>query len=155
MAATVAGALKAYLEGAGLGLTVYRDGAPGQPRTPTPADPDARRPAVPLPYITVSEGLAVIVNLDGDTQDTAGELTVREDVQVDLWQSWRNAQGKPVEAHALAPALLRALVKAQLGTYGTPARRIYGVSNVFAVRLLEPADNIVHHAITCTVHHAA
>lgn len=135
MAATTSGAIKAYLEAQGLGVAVYRDAAPAD---------------TALPHITVREGLIVVPDLDG-AYDTGVSHTVIEDVQVDLWQTWRDGNGRPAEDYALPGALTRALRAAGLTAAPT---RVYGVTVLSAVRLLEDDENVVHHAVTVRVRRA-
>ena len=148
MAATTSGALKAYIEGLGLGLTVYRDAAPRRD------DPSGRH--VPLggyPLVTIREAIAVTWDQVGDLGDAAADQTVRELAQVDLWQSWRDGTGKAAESYTLPSALARKLRGAKLVPIGTASVYMVGVSSM--VRLLEEANNVVHHAITCTVYRQA
>lgn len=137
MAATSAGAVKAWVEGLGLGLSVFRDDAP-QPTA--------------LPYVTVMENLTTTYNADGDLGGS-GQQTVRELLQVDLWQTWRDSTGKVAEQYGLANTLAAKLRGAQLVNVGT--RRVYGVAGVSMQRLLEEDANVVHHAITITIHREA
>lgn len=148
MAATTAGALKAYIEGLGLGLVAYRDAAPSRP------DPSGRRiPSAAFPFVTVREAIALALNADGDLSDPAATVSGRELVQVDLWQSWRDAGGKAtVESATLPAALAKRLRGARLVPVGTSV--VYGITGVSVARLLEEESNVVHHAITCTVHRA-
>lgn len=138
MAASTSGALKAYVEGLGLGLAVYRDQAPKD---------------APLPFVTVIEDLTTTLNADGDLGDHGAQQTVRELVQVSLWQTWRDSAGRVAETYGLGPTLAARLRGAQLVPVGS--RRTYGVSAVSYQRLLEEEANVVHHAITVTVHREA
>lgn len=138
MSATVAGAVKAHVESLGLAVPVFRDAAPN---------------AQPMPYVTVTEALAMTPNLDGDTGDPDAPSTVRELVQLDLWQLWRDGAGRVAEDYALPHALLRGLRAARLQSVA--GRRVYGVTGVSVIRLLEQSANVVHHAYTLTVHREA
>lgn len=131
MAATTSGALKAYLEAQGLGVSVYRDRAPE---------------GTALPYITVSEAVSITVDQSGDFGATT-TLTAVEDAQVDVWQAERN--GLTGESYTLVPAVLRALHGANLTAAPT---HVYGVRVTGDVRLVEPDNNIVHEAITVEIH---
>lgn len=134
MAASTAGALKAYLEGLGLGVSVFRDEAPAGQK---------------LPYITVREEIANVPDRDGDYGDATVEHTTAETVQIDVWQTWRNpTTGAVVESYTLPKQVQRALRDARLDA--TPTRT-YGVVLTGTVRLLERADNVVHHASTAVV----
>lgn len=149
ISATTAGALKAYVEGLGLGLTCFRDAAPST------LDTDGQRvPSVPYPYVTIREALFMAPNLDGDQSDPAAALTVREDVALDLWQRWRTGLGKVSEDYTLADPLLKALRNARVMPLIGAVGHVYGLGRVSVVRLLEPDRNVVHHAYTCTVHRA-
>lgn len=147
MAATSSGALKAYIEAAGLSLSAYRDAAPSKPGQ------ERRLPNVPMPYVTIREAVAVTVNRDGDLSDPNAALTVQEVVAVDLWQQWRTPEGKPAEDYTLPGRLLVQLRGARLVPVG--ASVVYGVTGVSMVRLLEEESNVVHHAYTLTIHRAA
>jgi hypothetical protein len=134
MAATTAAAVKAYLEGLGLGVPVFRDEAPAKQS---------------LPYITVREDVANVPDLDGDQGDPDAEHTTAETVQVDLWQTWRNPQtAAVVESYTLPKQIQRALRGAHLDVSPT---HTYGVVLTSTVRLLERASNVVHHASTAVV----
>lgn len=139
MAATTAGAIKAWLESQSLGLSVHRDQAPaGQA----------------LPYATVREAISLTVDDAGDYGDQTADRYVTELVQVDLWQTWRNTDGTGgiVESYTLPTGVVKALQGAQLLAAPT---RVYGVSVDSMVRLLEPDRNLVHHAITVRIRREA
>lgn len=133
MAATTAGALKAYIESLGLGLAVRRDHAD----TPT------------YPLVTVHEGVSIVTDASGDFGDMAQPVTVTEQAQVDLWQQWKNTSGAVVESYTLPGELIGALHGAQLSAAPT---KVYGCRVVGSVRLLERDENVVHHAITVEIH---
>lgn len=134
MAATTAGAFKAYLEGLGLGVPVFRDEAPE---------------GTALPYVTVREDIANIPDRDGDTGDSTAEHTTAETVQVDVWQLWRNPQtARVVEDYNLPRTVQRAVQNAVLTAAPT---HTYGVVLQSSVRLLERDSNVVHHALTAVV----
>lgn len=136
LAASTGGALKQALEGAGLGVPAFRDRAPKDQ---------------PYPYITVREELALTVLRRADAGD--------ELVQVDLWQYARwpagtvkdavDVSGKVAESSALVRALQAFLKGARL-----PAAPLltYRASLESSVRLPEPDNNLVHHALTVRVH---
>lgn len=132
MAATTAGALKAVLEAAGLGVAVHRNAAPS---------------GTAMPYLTVQDEVALSPLADG-AYDRDVTHNVREVVQVDVWQTWRTSEGKPAENYALAGAVRRALHGVPLPAAPGP---VYGCRVTGSVRLLEPDVNVVHHAITLTV----
>lgn len=128
MSATTAGALKALLEGAGLGVPVYRDTAPT-------SDAPAR-------FITIAEGISEVPV--GPQYDEADGV-VRELAQVDVWQPWRDTAGHVIEDYLLPREVASTLRGAQLPTAPT---RVHGVNVTSVVRLLERDTNTVHHAIS-------
>lgn len=131
IAQTTADALKILIENLGLNLTVYRDQAP--PRT-------AR------PYVEVTE----VIALAPDPLEDAAPSTALETVQVDLWQNWKvKATTAEVEDPALAPALIRGIHGQRLPSIGTSI--VYMVRVAHSIRLFEPDENIVHHAITVEI----
>lgn len=79
--ATVSGALKYVIESAGLGVTVFRDLAP---------------PKAPCPLVVITEGVAWNVVPSGDT-DAEGELRIREQAQVDIYQALKRPDGERAE----------------------------------------------------------
>lgn len=140
MAQTCGGALKVLIESLGLGLTANRD-RPSQGAT--------------RPYVTIEEEIALVP----DPLEDGGPGTAIETVQVDLWQDYRDlvptsiTYGNLKENYALAPALKRGLHGARLQSIGTSPndRVVYMVLVRHSVRLLEEADNAIHHAITLEV----
>lgn len=136
MAATTAGAVKSYVEGLGLGVMAYRDEAP---------------PGSALPYVTIAEAVAVVPKPSSPRFDAGSQKYVAETVQIDVWQSWRDATTRAVaESYTLAAAIARALDGAQLPAAPT---QVSGVRLINTVRLLEPpeAPEVVHHAITVEI----
>jgi hypothetical protein len=132
MAASTAGALKAYLEAQGLGVSVYRDTAPE---------------TASLPYITVTESISVTPDAAFNAFDDP-QGHVREVVQVDIWQQWRDPDTNAlVESYSLPDAVTLALTGSRLSSAPTPTP---GVTLQGVRRLLEPPDepSVVHHAIT-------
>lgn len=134
MAMTSAGALKAFIEGLGLSITVFRDEAP---------DGQA------YPYVTVAEAIATVPDLNGTPWNKSSPATVVEHAQVDVWQTWKNADNSRAENYTLAPAIKRALHGSKLPA--TPTRA-WGVKLVNAVHLLERDNNVVHDAITVAIY---
>lgn len=130
MAATTSGALKAYVEGMGLGLPVFRDGVPtdrqGQQMLP--------------PYMVVHEGLAVVPLSFGDFGDPARDFTVTELVQLDLWEPARTPGGQAPgqatagEVYTRPRSLLRGLDGATLPASPT---RVWSVRVQHFVRTLQ------------------
>lgn len=94
MSATTAGAFKALIEAAGLGIAVYRDQAPAE---------------APLPFAVVHEAIG-IAPLSGDFGKDGGTLYVREQVQIDLYQAKKHpATGRTIEDYGLPRSLLSLL----------------------------------------------
>ena len=134
MSATSAGAVKAYVEGLGLGLPAFRRKAPPEQTT--------------YPYVTVQEAISVVVELHGDEGDPAARVHARELVQVDLWEERRNSDGTG-EQYGLPAQLLMRLRAARLPIIGTG--RVYGVSSLSLAYVPDPDPNVVHHALTLTI----
>lgn len=131
MAATSAGALKAFIESLSLGVSVRRD----------------RSADLALPAVTIEEEISLVLDSDGDfgTQDHSG----RELCQVDIWQQWRAVATNAVtESYTLVPDLRRALHGGLLTASPT---HCYGMRVVSSVRLLERDANTVHHALTVEI----
>jgi hypothetical protein len=130
MSATTSGALKAYIEGLGLGISAYRDRAPA---------------GATLPYVTILEE----VGLSPDPYEAGALGTLRETAQVDLWQTWRNLTTDVLaESLTLAPALKSGL---QMAKINFAPDVVYAVVVRGSRRLLEIDTNTVHHAITCEI----
>lgn len=133
-AASTGGALKHALEGAGLGVPVFRDRAPKDQA---------------FPYVTVREEL--------DLGLVARADAVAELVQVDLWQYARwpagveapKVAGKVAEDSVLVRRLQAFLRGAVLPAAPTMTYRAVLQGSV---RLTEPDNNLVHHALTVRVH---
>lgn len=134
MAANTSNALKVLIESGGLGLAAYRDAAGLDEEDGTRA------------YVVITEGIAVIP--DGRSDGGEGE-TCTEEVQVSLFEPWKDDDGNVVESPTLIHQLVALLHGAQL--LAAP-QRVYGVSVVNRRRLLEPSRSIVHHPITVNVH---
>lgn len=146
MAATMAGAWKAYLESQGLGVPVYRDGAP-KPTT------DATEPSTSWPYIVVQEGIGFDLQGDGDYGDPNATNSVLELVQIDLYQHVRALGGAAgvttvTENYALPDRLMH-LVRG-LGIRPYAPWPVYGVPRVNAQRW-PISDNVLRHTWTVGV----
>lgn len=140
MSGSLAGAVKAHLETLGLGVPVFRDGAP--------AGQDA-------PYITVQEGIGLRPELHGDYGDPDAHQGDLEQVQIDVWQPARQlaSPGRTSNAEDYdMPGHVRRSLTGTLGgrSFGSPARRIYG-SRVVAGQRLPISDNIVRHTYTVEI----
>lgn len=134
MAASTSGALKALIEAGGLGLSAYRD------------DPPER---ALLPHITILEDIAIVPDgVDGRYDRDSGTHSVRETVQVSLWERWRDKAGDKGESYTLRDALVRLLDGATLPVAPT---HVWGVKFVSAQRLVEKPANLVQTAITIEV----
>lgn len=144
MSATLGGALKAYLEAKGLGITVFNDAPPvNTPRAGKVGSP---------PYCTVAEDIALTMDPMEDGGPASGaEATGSEIIQLDLWQTWKDGNDKRIESQTLANAISRALHGGLNLTFGTPPTRVYGVLHRNRIRILERDNNIVHHAYTLDV----
>ena len=137
LAATSSGAIKAYIEGLGLGVPVFRAGP---------------RPGQAPPYCVVTEGISagLAPNGNGDYGDPSTSIEITENVTVDLVQNARLKDGtstRNAERYGLAETIGRRLHGATLPAH--PAR-------VTAVRLqdidrIPIADNLVRHAIHITI----
>ena len=139
MAASTTGALKAFIEAQGLGISVYRDQAPS---------------GTARPYITVTEAIAITPDLLEDA--SAGSAV--EEVSIDIWMDWKNvtsgvvngvAPGGLLESYTLVSAVMQSLIGARLSTAPTT---VYGVVIKRAgPRIVEMDENsaggIVHHVL--------
>jgi hypothetical protein len=138
MAATTAGAVRAYLTAAGLTVPVLRDGA---------------RPGQALPYVVVQEGTNYVPSptANGDYGDPARELVIQELVQVDVVQQARD------QAKGIAPAGEDyQLAERVMWLLSQPTITGPGTSAVTAMRFqsaqrLPAAGNVVRHVITVLV----
>lgn len=128
MALTVAAALKAKIESLGLGLAAYRDEPP---------------PGTEPPYVTLHERLNLTLDESGDN---GANPTGREEVQVDLWQDWRNADKSLAEDVSLIEGLTNGLHGASLVNVGT--KRVYGCKVTLSVRQVEKENNLIHDALS-------
>jgi hypothetical protein len=136
MSASLAGAMKQRVETLGLSLAAYRDAMPNLAK---------------LPCVTVDESIATTDEQHGDTQDPSGHFGVRDVCTVHLWERWRTDDGSPAEDYELANGLHRGLKTTANLAYGTPSKRIYGVTAVSRARIVEEDANVVHTAFTITV----
>lgn len=111
MALTTGGALKARIESLGLGVAVYRNGAPE---------------AAPYPFVNIQDGIGEVElrEAHGDFGDPDAEVMVREECQVDVYQLSRKAgatQGSTAiaEDSTMMDRLRQGLRGARLGVIGT------------------------------------
>lgn len=142
--ATMGGAFKGYIESLGLGVPVYRDGAP--------RDRDGVL-TTSWPFIVVQEGIGYDSERHGDTDDDAHLGTV-ELVQVDLWQRAREQIPGTTRARVLEqpdlPEQIEAALRNRAGLAPHAPWRIYGVT-LFAGQRYPIADNKLRHNWTIRV----
>lgn len=130
MAATISGSFKAYIEGLGLGVAVYRDVAPLD--------------AV-LPYVVVTESVSIVpVRLGDNGRDDA----VVETVQLDLYEQWRDANHQLIESYTRARQLEQALRSPSLNDL---PMRVHGVAGLSRTRQLDREGGLVRNIITVDV----
>lgn len=138
MSASLGGAIKAHLEAQRLGIPWFRDGAPTDQ---------------PLGFGTIQEGIALAPDRHGDHGDPNAHQGDTELVQLDLWLPARKPDGpgrtRNAEDYDL-PGQVRRAVTTLRGSYGTPARRIYGATVVSGQRW-PISDNTVRHTLTINV----
>ena len=128
--ATVSGALKYVIESAGLGVTVFRDLAP---------------PEAPLPLVVITEGVAWNVVPSGDT-DAEGELRVREQAQVDIYQALRKPDGTRAEQIGLEDHICWLLHRTKLPSWLITC---YGVQ--ILTRSAQASDNLRRTIVTVQI----
>lgn len=140
MAATLAGAFKAYIEQGGLGLAVYRDGRPTVG-------------VVPWPHVVVQDGIASADLMHGDYDDHDAEQAVLETVQLDLFQQARRiaspTHAPSTEQYPLPRRLARMLRGTGIQPYAPV--HIHGTRIVNAMRW-PIADNVLRHTWTVNVY---
>lgn len=136
MALTTSNALKSLVESLGTGLSAYRDQPPETTKRP---------------YVTITEEIAWVP----DVEEDGATATAVETAQVDVWEDWKNlTTGDVAESYGLAATIRKGLDGSRLPQVGS----LIGTSVVYhthvtsSVRLLEPDNNIVHHALTVEVH---
>lgn len=138
MAATTSGAIKAYLEGRGFGVPVFRDGP---------------REGQSAPFIVVQEGIPAGLDTvaNGDFGDPNAEINISETVIIDLVQRARVQTGaattKVTERYGLAEAIAHALHCCTLPAHPAKVTAV----RVTAIDRIPIADNRVRHSITVTV----
>lgn len=131
MAATTGGALKAYIEGLGLSISVYRD------RAPTNLAP---------PYVTVDESLSVIP----DSLEDATYSTGVETATVHVWMPWKNqSTGALAESQTLVRDIVRGLQGHSLPA--APTRAYAVLVQHQGPRMVDEEENVVHVPITVEI----
>jgi len=125
MALTLYGAVKAYLEAQGLGISVFRDLPP---------------PAKSRPYVVVTGDIAMRPSVleDGTAYD------VMEEIQVDLYETWRGQNEQPSESPTLADSITVKLIGTQL-SYGSPQKQVYALLQRARRREVDSVLRVVRH----------
>jgi hypothetical protein len=126
--ATLAGAIKTAVETAGLGVQVFRTMAP---------------PGAHLPMCVVQEGIAWTPWGQGDT-GALDETTVREQVQVDIYQGLRGPDGQRTEDPNLEDQICYVLTRSRLPTW---IHHVFGVTVIARSRVVEDGDSNVKRTI--------
>jgi hypothetical protein len=126
--ATLAGAIKYVIESAGLGVSAYRDLAP---------------PKASMPFCVITEGVAWNVLPHGDT-DASDELSIRELVQVDIYQGLRSADGTRIENPDLEDLVCFTLQQSKLPTW---VNLVYGVQVLTRSTQTDQAQSNVRRTI--------
>jgi hypothetical protein len=142
---TPGGALKSWIDAQALGVNVHVRHAPADEA---------------LPYITIIEGISAPVESRDDGGRAAGGGTlVAEELQVDLWMRELDMTagadaGAVLEDYTLPYRLAAILDGAQLGTFGSPARRIYAcLLSDGPSELPDATDpNLIRKVYTVTLH---
>lgn len=142
LAAGTYGALKAYIEAQGLGVSIYKDAAP-----PSTTDPVTK--LLKVPYCTVVEDVSATSDSREDGgSGSGGSSYITELVQLDLWMNWRDSADKSLEDRVLAASLHRKLDGCTLDLAPT---RVYNVQVQNRIRLVERDNNLIHVAFTLAV----
>lgn len=131
MPATTAGALKVVIESLGLGLAAYRD-RPSENTKP--------------PYIVIHEAIIITPRGLGDDGD---DDAVIEQIQIDLWEAWRNANGSSAENPARARSVELGLKAAELVDLPYRVHGVVGVSRTR--RAPDERENLVRNIYTVEV----
>lgn len=144
MSLTIGGAIKQFLEGRGLGISVYRDVPPAKAAL---RNDDG---TLKSPYCVVTEGIALPL----DPLEDGAASTGVEQIQMDLYQQWRDASDKDVESPTLADAITEALHGSQLlaGAQTSPPKRVYGVFQKGRIRTVDRDARLVRHIYSLDVH---
>lgn len=148
MAATIGGAIKAYLEAQGLGIAVYKDAPPQAVR-------DKATGRIVAPYCTYHEDIVPLRMrpMEDGGPANGGTAIVTQTFQLDLWQNWRAADDTNLESPTLADAITRLLHGSKLlpSGAGAPPVHVAGVRQVGRIRIEERDPRIVHHAYTLAI----
>jgi hypothetical protein len=132
VSATTAGALKSKIESLGLSISAYRDQAPE---------------GTALPYVEISEAIAVVP----DALEDGAASTGKETVSINVWQKYKTTPGGNVLAES--PTLPGAIVRGIHGqTLATAPTRAYAVIvHHLGPRLIEEEPNITQTVIQATI----
>lgn len=131
MANTIAGSIRTLLEAAIPTIKAYRDSAPHD---------------APLPRVVIAEGITITPQLHGDFGDPGRDLSLIEEVQVDVWQTNDLAVGT-LEDPRLPELVARTLNGASLDGPG----HIYGVAVISSQRLPDPNADLMRQLIRCRI----
>lgn len=138
MAVTLTGAIKAALAGPFPSLPVWRD--------------RAEEDAATFPRVTVLEQVSTVLLNHGDQGAPNAALAVDEEVQLDLWQLYRDpTTNAVVEDYTLAERIAKALTGTPMAVTG---RHVYRCRAATWVRFLDPEPNLVHTVIRLNVSHS-
>lgn len=130
--ATLGGSIKYVIESAGLGVQVFRGIVP---------------PKAHLPYCVVTEGITWNTWSQGDT-DALDETTVREQVQLDIYQALRSADGERTEDPDLEDQICYLVSKSRLPTW---VHHVYGIHILIRSHGVESDTNIKRTIVTFEV----
>ena len=135
-AATSSGAIKAWLESQGLGISVYRDRAPE----------NASLTSSPYAFVTVTEAISEVP----DPLEDGAYSTGRELVQIDVWMQWRDKPGGTItESYTLPRDIVRALQGHSLDQ--APTRAYAVIVQHLGPRTVDEEENVVHVPITAEI----
>jgi hypothetical protein len=140
MAASMSGALKAFIEGLGLSLSCFED-----------RPPESQLP----PYAIIHPGVAKTPAVAQSTFDTSGSPDpIIETAQVSVWQVWKDGAGASAENRTLVDAVADGLDGSSLlkSGSGAPPWKVWGVVvTLVGPRLLDYEANLVHTPITIEI----
>ncbi len=130
--------MKAFVEQAGLNLTCVRDRAEGKT----------------YPYVAIREGVSKVPSTASTPFEMGGKRSIREMVQLDLYQQWKKPDGTMAEVYGLGDALADVLdgsVLLQSGS-GAPPTHVYGVKVIQGpMRFPDLEPNIIRDTITIEI----
>ena len=139
MTTTLTGALKTYFASLEPTVQVYRDRAPE-------VAPDA----TPATYLVVTEGISTVVEASGDYGDSAAEVAVADEVQLDLYQPHHVAATRAIaEDPDLPDRVLKHLARC---TLSTTSPRVSGLHVLTSSRTPDLDGNVIRTTYRCRVH---